>query len=248
MYITIKNHLSRHAIFTMTSSISSVQLNQEKGSVTYNKIYSIFPFSFPSYPASKMRFCITIISTPQYIQNSRLLEFICNAFPNFNIVKNCHKLGDALSQISDSTKPVEVLSKQLAIFDLSPDNQFGKIVPDIIPASDDTPFKNLITNQILRILVPNLTFGKEQPTSTDKSYSYTIWIASKLSELPEIIRTNSHVIFMTESEDVTLYTKKYFGMETALIPSEEIFTVCSTLTQDLRLMNLPKSRCALQIR
>jgi len=126
---------------------------------------------------------------------------------------------------------------------LSPDKQFIQIVPDIVPAADDSPFTNLFTHQVLRILLPNLPFGKEQSELNDKSYSYTIWLASKLSELPEVIRTNSHMILITEAEDVKSYTKKYFGIEIATIASDVIFTICSTLTQDLHLMNLSKDRC-----
>lgn len=228
-----------------TLSISDIQLNQEKGSVTYHKIYSVFPFAFPAYPRSKKHFCITIVSTPQYLQNSRLLEFVLNAFPTFETLKNCNNLGDALSEITDPNKPIETLSRQLAIFDLSSDNQFGKFVPGIIPASDNTPFKNLSTHQMLRILVPNIVFGKEQSELNDRSYSHTIWIVPKISELPEIIRTHSNLIFVTEEEEIKCYTKKYFGMETMTTPSDVIFTVSSTLTQDLRLMYLSKDRCSL---
>lgn len=219
------------------TNISSINLNQEKGVITYHKSYSITPFAFPAYPKSKMRFCLVIISTFKYLQNSRFFEFIRNAFPNFQTIKNCHNLGDALEQISDPNKSSEILSKQLAIFDLSPDNQFGKIIPDIIPATNDSPFNNLFTHQLLHILVPNVIFGKSNPELDDKSYSYTIWIASKLSDLPEIIRTNSHLIFMTEIEDSKSYSKKYFGME-ANIPPETIFSASSILTQDPQLMYL----------
>jgi hypothetical protein len=223
------------------TSISDIKLDQDKGTVTYHKSYTVFPFSFPVYPESKMRFCLTIISNSQYLQTSRLFEFIRNAFPNFITLKNCSNLGDALKQLSDPNKSSDILSKQLAIFDLSSGNQFGKMIPDIIPASDDVPLHPLISHQMLRILAPNITFGKFQPNDSDRSYSYTIWIASKFSELPEIIRTNSHFTFITEAEDVKLYAEKYFHMDPH-IPTDSIFSVCSTLTQDPQIMIVPKER------
>lgn len=223
------------------TTISDIQLNQEKGIVTYQKSYSISPFLFPSYPSSKMRSCIAIISPPQYLQNSRLFEFIRNAFPNFETLKNCQNLRDALTQMSDPNKSAKILSKQLGIFDLTPDDKFKNIIPDIIPTSQDVSIKYLFSHEILRILVPNLVFGKFQPESDDRSYSHTIWIASKFSELPEIIRTNSHFIFITEPEDTKIYTQKYFGIE-ILISPDMIFSICSTLSQDPQLMNLPNDR------
>lgn len=225
----------------MLSTISDIQLDQEKGTVTYRKSYSVSPFMFPLYPDSKMRFCITIISPPQYLQNSKLFEFVRNAFPNFETLKNCRNFREVLNQMSDPNKSAKILSKQLGIFDLTPDDKFKNIIPDIIPTSEDISLKHLFSHQILRILVPNLVFGKFQSDSNDRSYSHTIWIASKFSELPEIIRTNSHFIFITEQEETKLYTQKYFGTEIIMAP-DTIFSVCSTLMQDPQLMHLPKDR------
>ena len=228
----------------MSGPGQTVSLDKGAGVVTYTRQYNIAPFAWRAYPHQKERFCVVLITSPEYLRSSRLLSFVLNAFlePRFIAAPG---LSDAVRQIGDLGSERDQLRAQVALFDLSEGQRFAGIHPSLIPARTNTPATWLERHQQLRAILPNWLLQRPNSQVWDKNFSHTLWLASNIAEVPRVLLTNAHMIMLTEPVDIKTFTTDRLGAANATVSSDVIFAVSSTLSQDVQLMTLPKDQMAL---
>jgi hypothetical protein len=165
-----------------------------------------------------------------------LFQFILNSHINETFVKGT-SLVDIKKDLLNRTQSNEVMKDKLAILDLSHDQQFKDLHPSIVPCP--LPGTNAWTDNhtIKTILIPNVLSMYARKDEWAKNYSHTIWLASSIDEIPKVLLTNKHMLFITEPEAILEYSQKIYHIDLQI---RDIFVVTSILACNMQLMTLSK--------
>ena len=224
------------------SDAPAVSVDKASGTVVYQRSYSVTPFRWAVYPEQWDRFCVVIVASPSYLRSSRLLDFALNAFIDPNFI-SADSLGDAVRQVGDLTASPEQLRKRAAIFDLSDAGQFAGLHPSLIPAPVDEK-DWLGRHHVLRAVYPNWLLQWPDSDVWHKNYSHTLWLASDLKEVPRVLLTNAHMLFLAEPGAIGDYMRDRLGAANASVSPDVILAVANILERDVQLMTLPRDHLA----
>jgi len=135
----------------------------------------------------------------------------------------------------------DTLKRNLAIIDLSKDNIFKTLHPSIISCESEE-FGWIRNHHIKNILVPNTLNQTGQNNEWSKNYSHTIWLASSIKDIPQVLSTNAHMTFVTDRELIIKYLDEKIGINGAIINPNLMIAVSSTLRPDISIMTIKSSR------
>jgi hypothetical protein len=217
--------------------IEDVKVNSAEGIVSFKRNYYFTPFRWPVYPFQRNKFALVFITSPDFLQTTTLFTQIKHAFMDMPplLASNLH---DASVKMCDLTTPVEEMKNRLAILDLTPTTEFKQVCNEVIPAPP--VHSSLLWLQLLeirRILMPNLMTKTNDPLS-QLNYSYTIWLASKLDQVPTVLRSSAHMIIATTPAEINSLLEFRTGIKEITSETPVSFVITNTLSRDLELMTI----------
>lgn len=226
---------------------TTVTVDNSTNQVKYVREFHLSSFSLNVFPQDMDRFCIVIIGERSPLTKN-ILTFVLNTFMEEKIISPTpgeeprKQAMKVIGELSDLKKDPEELKKQLAIIDLTADNHFNGIHPSVIRFHDSASVKWQRNMMIKKILFPN-SLTKSADTHCDKNFSHTIWLAEKVDEVPQVLNTNSHLVFLTENKSISEFFLKKLGLEMKKVIEEDFMLILSsTLKPDFQIMSVPKQK------
>jgi len=218
--------------------MDSTTLDKKSGKITYTRNYNITPFVFSKFPHELDKYCIIILGKASNVTKN-LLQYILNSYIDENIIE-AKSLYTAQKQVSDLSETHEQLKRKVAIFDISVDNSFTSLHSKIIAVNENRSWLDI--HILKNILMPNnlLNSGNNKEDAS-KNYSHTIWLASDLDDIPKVLLTNFHLLFIMEKEQITDYFNR--KLDVAYMASDDIiFVISSILKENTQLMTMKMDR------
>lgn len=217
--------------------IEDVKVNGAEGIVSFKRNYYFTPFKWPVYPFQRNKFALVLITSPDFLQNTTLFTQIKHAFMDMPPL-SASDLHDASIKMCDLTTPVEEMKNRLAIFDLSPPTEFKQVYNEVIPVPPvHSSLSWLQLLEIRRVLMPNLMMKTNDPLS-QLNYSYTIWLASKLDQVPIVLRSSAHMIIATDPVEINALLDFKTGIKEMVTDTPVSFITTNTISRDLELMTI----------
>jgi hypothetical protein len=217
--------------------IEDVKVNGAEGIVSFKRNYYFTPFKWPVYPFQRNKFALVLITSPDFLQDTTLFTQIKHAFMDIPPL-SASDLHDASIKMCDLTTPVEEMKNRLAIFDLSPTTEFKQVCDEVIPTPPvHSSLSWLQLLEIRRVLMPNLMMKTNDPLS-QLNYSYTIWLASKLDQVPIVLRSSAHMIIATDPVEINALLDFKTGIKEMVTDTPVSFITTNTISRDLELMTI----------
>jgi len=226
---------------------TTITVDNSTNQVKYVREFHLSPFSLNVFPQDMDRFCIVIIGEKSLL-TKKILTFVLNTFMDEKLIsptpgeEPLKQAMKVIKELSDLKKDPEEMKKQLAIIDLTSDNHFNGIHPSVIRFHDSASLKWQRNMMIKKILFPN-SLTKSADNYCDKNFSHTIWLAEKVDEVPQVLSTNSHLVFLTVNNSISEFFMKKLGLEMKkVIEEESMLVLSSTLKPDLQIMSVSKQK------
>jgi hypothetical protein len=224
----------------------NVTVDKETNQIIYNREFAVTPFSFNVFPMDRERFSIIILAPEVTSTLQNLFQYILNSYIDENII-NClsnNSLYKVEEQFQNYNESEEILKNKLAIIDLSPTNIFKSLHPSIIHHEYFETNPKWLTNLIIKnILLPNCYTQTSSNLNWKKNFSHTIWLINSIDNLPPILTSISHLTFLISDKIIHDFFEKRLKINKFKIHTDNpIYVVSSTLTQDIKIMTMPKNR------
>lgn len=204
-------------------------------------------FRLFTFPCELDKYCIVIMSEQEHVRNGtikNLLTYLINSFYNVLIVSGSSSTSffPSIKTVGEFTACKDRAQKQLAIVDYSEGGIFKDVHPEVISYMknvDEFP-RWLKSHYSGKILNPNM-LQQSPEVDWDKNVSHTIWLCDKMGDIPASLLTNSHLVFVLDETNLKEYLLKRVGVANFKY-NGSIYVTTSTLSQDMRLMTLARSR------
>lgn len=204
-------------------------------SINNTREFSITPFYLQVFPSQLNRFCTVILSPPGNPLLSGTLQLILNSFSNPSIVK----ADSAYTASAQFTCRTGDLNSKVALVDLC--GAFTNIHPNIVQF--DPTLSSWIRNHYYRnLIIPNNLLQTGVPGDWDKNYSHTIFFAREYNDIPQVILTNTHLVFCISPDLIRSYLRRKIGIEISNIDLDVVIAVTSTLRSNTQIMSIPSKR------
>lgn len=221
--------------------IEDIKVDNIQGTISFKRTYFFTPFKWNIYPFQKDRFAIVLITSPSFLRETTLFSQIKNAFLNPCLI-SASNVREASLKIGNLSASAEQLKNQLAIFDLTETTEFKTICDKVIPVPPIDPSLSwLQLLEIRRTLMPNLMI-KSNDSSSQLNYSYTIWLATKLEQVPIVLRSSAHMMIATFPEGINALLHSTTGINEIASDIPISLIVTNTLSRDIELMTVPNYR------
>lgn len=214
----------------------------------YNTLVNIEPFIMHKFPQEEERFSIIVVSKHGDNVTRNLVQYLTNSFHNEIVISATDDLSNIEKKFSDKYTHGDELKRQFAIIDISGDGRFknlqietssGSMTNIVSYINPDTP-DWLKTQQIKNIINPNMIV--QYVEGCENNFSHTIWLTDSPQNLPEVLTTNSHYLFILDHDNVTDFMKKRYKNDFTPQDKDEIIVIGMTISKDMEIFTLDKSK------
>lgn len=204
----------------------------------YNTLIDIEPFILKKFPHERDIFSMIIVASGPDTITKNLVQYLVNSHEDEISITSGEDLTSIHRKLINRHTAPEDLKRQLAIIDISPELKFKGMRTDISTLNPDVP--DWLRNDYIRnIINPNMSI---QPVEWwQHNYSHTIWLTDSVQNLPQVLTTNSHYLFLTENQHVNDFMKKRYANNFNHVP-EEMLILGMNITQNMKIYTLPRNR------
>jgi hypothetical protein len=90
------------------------------------------------------------------------------------------------------------------------------------------------------IIMPNMDI--QSIDGWQNNFSHTIWLTDSIENLPKVLITNSHYLFLTDNIHISKFMKNKYSNDFKTETDDEILVIGMTIVKDMTINTLNKSQ------
>jgi len=205
----------------------------------YNTIVNIEPFIFKKFPYNEDRFSTIIVSSNPDAVTSNLVQYILNSMWDEIIIPATDDIASIEKKLRSKYISPDELRRHVAIIDISKESIFKNMRKDICTLLSDIP-DWLRDEHIRNIIMPNMDI--QSIDGWQNNFSHTIWLTDSIENLPKVLITNSHYLFLTDNIHISKFMKNKYSNDFKTETDDEILVIGMTIVKDMTINTLNKSQ------